>query len=219
MVQSLLKNYVPFEIHKNIIYQSLELFSTERVSGRYRLRFEDMVWKAQWKDNECLFFIAMEFQSSVLSSMPLRVVACSALLLQDLVDAAADIHNLSPVFPIVIYNGKDNWTAPTSLQELRPRMSPMLQQYQIQQKFYIIDVKHIPKEELENKNCVVSDFFRLDRMEYIDNIETFHNDLSRIINNLKDCSSSLYNKFFNAVKTDLLSNHILSDDSNIESLE
>ena len=158
MVQSLLKNYVPFEIHKDIIYQSLELFPTERVSDRYRLRFEDMVWKAQWKDNECLFFIAMEFQSSVLSSMPLRVVAYSALLLQDLVDAVADIHNLPPAFPIVIYNGKDNWTAPTSLQELRPRMSPMLQQYQIQQKFYIIDVKHIPKEELENKNCVVSDF-------------------------------------------------------------
>ena len=59
MVQSLLKNYVPFEIHKDIIYQSLELFPTERVSDRYRLRFEDMVWKAQWKDNECLFFIAM----------------------------------------------------------------------------------------------------------------------------------------------------------------
>ena len=219
IVKSLLEYYVPSEIHRDVVCSSLELFPSERVTDKYRLRFEDMVWKAQWKDSTCFFFIAMEFQSSVSVAMPLRIACYSTLLLQDLVDAGANINNIPPIFPIVVYNGKEKWTAPTSLQELRPRMSPVLQYYQTQQNYFLIDIKHIPEKDIVNNNCIASDFFRLDRMEHLDNIDNFHNIISRIIKNLKGCSDSLYSKFFNAVKTDLLSNHILANDSNIESLE
>lgn len=56
IVKSLLEYYVPCEIHRDIVYSSLELFPSERVTDKYRLHFEDMVWKAQWKDSECFFF-------------------------------------------------------------------------------------------------------------------------------------------------------------------
>ena len=98
-------------------------------------------------------------------------------------------------------------------------MPRMFKDYQTQQKYFLIDLNRFTDKDLEDNDCIVSDFFLIYQMEYIKNYDNFRRVISRTVKNLKNCSKSLYDKFLNAVNTDLKSNHILKEGEDITSLE
>ena len=81
-----------------------------------------MVWQVQLTEDGTSVYLAFEFQSTVDKFMSVRVNTYRSLLFEQLIRQRrlAPDGRLPEVIPIVIYNGKQHWTAPLELGELQP---------------------------------------------------------------------------------------------------
>lgn len=86
--------------------------------------------------------IFLEFQSSVDQNMPLRMLHYSAAFYHPLLKQRTFTtrEGLPLVFPLILYNGERRWTPHTNMLNLRHPAPAMLQRYQPQQAYFLLDV-------------------------------------------------------------------------------
>lgn len=125
--QQLIETFVEEPWIKQLDFTRATLLDKSFVSADYENSEADLLWKVPLRDkNDVIhFYLLLEFQSTVPRLMALRVG-------QYLLSAKSDLqrlHNnatfLPQIFPIVLYNGKDNWTAPARLSELEEQVVEM----------------------------------------------------------------------------------------------
>lgn len=90
-------------------------------------------------------YIMLEFQRKTDKLMVLRIAEYNTLLIRALHKAKLITLDgyVPPIIPIVIFMGEGNWTARTSVQECRPQFSPAMEEYQLQQKYILLQAKRI----------------------------------------------------------------------------
>jgi hypothetical protein len=96
--------------------------------------------------------------------MALRIMVYTGLLYQDLIKSKAvtSKDKLPPVFPLVLYNGKNRWTAARNVADLIEPYPGVLQRYRPSQKYFLLDEGRIKERELEGLNSTVSEIIRLE---------------------------------------------------------
>ena len=134
------KTYRSFFENKEIFLELLQSFVEETWTAKidkeqliedkshYILRdFEeaeaDIVYKAKIEGQEVFFCVLLELQSSVDYSMPIRLFYYTAEIWRKYLkglkkeEVKRKSFKLPAVVPIVLYNGKDEWTATKSFKE------------------------------------------------------------------------------------------------------
>jgi hypothetical protein len=77
----------------------------------------DLVYRVKLKDQEVIFYLLLEMQSTVDFQMPYRLYQYMGEIWRDVLKntdlraAARKDYRLPVIVPIVLYNGADNWTA------------------------------------------------------------------------------------------------------------
>ena len=140
MVRDLLVGFVPHDWVAELDLSTLERWSDSRVSDDLRQRHQDRVWRVRFRGQWLYVLVLLEFQSSVDRSMAVRILAYTALLYQDLLRAGAG--SLPAVFPVVLYNGRDRWTAAEAVSDLLAPVGAMLAPFQPSQRYFVLDVSH-----------------------------------------------------------------------------
>ncbi|WP_462326137.1 Rpn family recombination-promoting nuclease/putative transposase [Desulfoplanes sp.] len=86
-------------------------------------------------------YLLIEFQSTVDPWMAVRVMVYRGLLYQDLIKSkrVQRGENLPPVFPIVLYNGQNLWTAKQEIADLIAPMPPSLARYRPSHAYFLMD--------------------------------------------------------------------------------
>ena len=116
--RQLLETFVRQPWVKDLDFNQCETIDKSFVSDEYKDTESDLIYKVKLKGNDIYIVILLEFQSSVDRFMALRVLAYITDFYLDYVHSQKRIRRLPPVFPIVLYNGKKRWTAPTNLADL-----------------------------------------------------------------------------------------------------
>ena len=136
--QQLVETFVEETWVKQLDFSRATLLDKSFVSAAYENSEADLLWQVplQGTNQFLYFYLLLEFQSTVPRLMALRVG-------QYLLSAKSDlqrIHNqatiLPQIFPIVLYNGKERWTAPSQLSELEEQVVEMGE--------YGIEVSYLP---------------------------------------------------------------------------
>lgn len=71
---------------------------------------------------------------------------------------------LPPVFPVVLYNGSQRWTAKQDVHDMvTPRAPSFLQPYQPHLRYYLIDEGRYSDEDLATRNTVLSGIFGIEK--------------------------------------------------------
>ncbi|CAK0739168.1 DUF4351 domain-containing protein [Azospirillaceae bacterium] len=104
----------------------LDLSTLERVNAKFHAdglerRDGDVIWRVRTLDGEYAYlYIVLEFQSSPDHWMAVRVMVYVGLLYLHLIrEKLVDPNRpLPPVFPVVFYNGKDEWRKARDVGEL-----------------------------------------------------------------------------------------------------
>lgn len=166
MVEDLLQNFLDLEIFKELDLSRIRRENTKFTAPKGQRRRGDIVWEIPIRGGGDLFvLLLLEFQSEIDEWMVLRVAVYTGLLYQQLVDERKlkVKDGLPPVLPIVLYNGEQNWNAPTSLRELirLPADSP-LWKFQPEMRYYTIDEGMFPYEELKGRKSLTALLFRLE---------------------------------------------------------
>lgn len=170
----LFKSQLNKEWAKKISIDDLTLVNKSFVTSDYEETECDIVYNAKISDTEVIFYILLEFQSTVDYRMPLRLLF---YMCEVLIDYSKNANHskrdknlkIPAVVPIVLYNGNEVWNVPNEFRKIIYNES-LFGDGLLNFKYDIIDVNHdFSKEELEKSKNVSSAIFLLDQK--IDAIE------------------------------------------------
>ncbi|MGP9417356.1 Rpn family recombination-promoting nuclease/putative transposase, partial [Halomonas sp. AOP7-E1-9] len=168
-VQQLLEGFAPPEISELMDFSTLKLHSGNYITPLFEEKFEDLVWSVQvnWQGaiQEVYLYLLLEFQSSVDRTMPIRLMHYVACFYDHLLKAKATTpgKGLPPVFPVVLYNGTERWTAKHDVYDMvQPKPPIFLQPYQPHLRYYLIDEGAYTDKELEQRHSPLSGIFGIE---------------------------------------------------------
>lgn len=119
----LFKNISNAEWAKNLKAEDLELSNNTFVTADYSEQEADIIYKANVNGTEVVFYILLEFQSTVDYTMPLRLLQYMCQILNqysaniDYKKYNKDI-KLPAIIPIVLYNGQQVWDVPKQFRKM-----------------------------------------------------------------------------------------------------
>jgi predicted transposase/invertase (TIGR01784 family) len=116
--RQLLETFVAEEWVKDLDFDTCERLDKSFVSEHYKETEGDLIYKIKLREKEVFIIILIEFQSTVEWFMGLRILNYISNFWMDYVHANPQARKLPAVFPILLYNGNEKWTAPTNLANL-----------------------------------------------------------------------------------------------------
>ena len=184
-VQQLIEGFAPPEIAELMDFSTLQNHSGNYITPLFEEKFEDLVWSveitSEGQKQQVYLYLLLEFQSSVDSSMPLRLMHYVACFYDQLLKTkAANLQSgLPPVFPVVLYNGNKRWTAAQDIYELlRPEPPAFLRTYQPHLRYYLIDEGQYTEQDLAKRNSPLSGIFD------IENASTDYQNLQKAVDRI-----------------------------------
>ncbi|MEG3081174.1 Rpn family recombination-promoting nuclease/putative transposase [Halomonas sp. 5021] len=169
-VQQLIEGFAPAEIARLMDFSTLKSHSGSYITPLFEEKIEDVVWSVNvnWQGmaQEVYLYILLEFQSSVDRTMPVRLMhyaACfySELLKQKVITPG---QGLPPVFPVVLYNGSERWSASLDLYDMiMPEPPGLLQVYQPRMRYYLVDEGRYTYEQLGLVQSPLSGVFGIEK--------------------------------------------------------
>jgi len=217
MIEDLLKSFVKEDFVKDIDFSYLKEMKTDFVTKEFKNRATDLLWKTKFKGKDAYIFILIEFQSTVDRFMSLRCLNYITLFYLDLIKKEKKLKKLPVIFPIVLYNGENNWTAPTMIDELIESPIKSLKKYIPKFEYYKICENEIDKNELKKLDNLVSVLFELECSD----IEESSEIIKKIIKILKKdiIPVELQNNFSRWIKAASFLNKINIDISKLDESE
>ncbi len=157
--------FVPDAWLHSLDYSTLERVNASYVTDDLKQRHDDIIWKVKVGGQWVYLYLLIEFQSTVEKYMALRVMVYQGLLYQDLIKSGEVPDNalLPPILPIVLYNGKDRWTAATDLFDLIPPVPGIVEQYKPRAKHLVIDKNAFVDSKLVSEKNLVAAVFHLEQ--------------------------------------------------------
>lgn len=157
----------------------MTLVNRSYITSDYEEKESDIVYKANLKGKEVIFYVLLEFQSSLDYRMPLRLFFYISEILRE--HSKNSDHKpydkdlkIPAVIPIVLYNGKAIWDVPTRFRDIVLN-EELFGDNIIDFKYNLFDVnnKYSKEELIKNKN-ITSAIFLLDQKvepkEFLDRI-------------------------------------------------
>jgi predicted transposase/invertase (TIGR01784 family) len=166
MVEDLIRGFVHEDWVRDLDFSTLEKVPGSYVAPNLMPRESDVVWKLRWKGDRVLYvYLLMEFQSTVDSSMALRMMVYLGLFYQDLLKRGetAPSGKLPPVLPLVLYNGYAPWGAAREVSELIEEVPGGLERYRPRLRYCLLDEMRMADSELESLRNLAAAMFRLEK--------------------------------------------------------
>ena len=155
---------------KDLDISSLELVNAGFVSKEFARRESDLIWKLSVAGTPVFLYLLIEFQSAVDRTMPLRFLRYLTEFYESQVDQLGRTGSLPAVFPLLLYNGDERWTASRSVQEMIHPTIPA--RYIPHLSYYPILINRIPARKLRRIHNAVSAVFYVENASPEDAPET-----------------------------------------------
>jgi len=175
MVEAMLKRYVGRAWAGKVDFSSLELMNSHFVSEEYQQRESDLIWRVRLKGSEehLYVYLLIELQSTVDRFMALRLLVYLLLFYQWLIRQGKLTPGglLPAVFPLVVYNGSQRWSAASELAELIEDV-PELERFVPHFEYLVLDVGRLPGELLEPLDDPATAIFRFEQSQSLEDLES-----------------------------------------------
>jgi len=164
----------------NLTTENLVLINKSYISSDYEEKESDIVYKASIGDKEVIFYVLLEFQSTIDYRMPLRLFFYISEILREYAKNDNQKSNdknikIPAVIPIVLYNGKKEWDVPQRFRDIIDG-NEIFGDSIIDFKYSIFDVnnKYTKEDLIKNKNITSAIFLldqKIDAEEFIERIK------------------------------------------------
>lgn len=164
----LLKTFVKKDWANQVDESDLVRLDRSYVLQDFAEKESDIVYKLKIRDSEVIFYCLLELQSSVDFMMPLRLLLYMTEIWRDILkntekkQTERKEFRLPAIIPMVLYNGRDNWTACRSFKELLNGYE-LFSDSIVDFSYTLFDVNRYSEEELGKVSNLVSAVFLLDQ--------------------------------------------------------
>jgi len=163
----LITRYVDLDFAKKIKLDSIQPVDKSFIADDLARRESDLIYQVDLDGQEIFIYILVEFQSTVDKSIPIRMLLY-ILHLYDLTYRNSKEGKLPAIFPILLYNGSDEWTIPFQVQDLIHHQIP--KKFIPHFTYYPIIENKIPKSKLDKLKGLVSAVFYLEQQNEPDKV-------------------------------------------------
>ncbi len=181
-----LKSFVKKDWVNLIEEENVILIDKEFILEDFKEEEADLVYKVNIDGKDIIFYVLLELQSSVDFRMPIRLLMYMTEIWRDeLKNTEENIkkrkgYRLPAIIPVVLYNGKNNWTAARNFKEVLNGYE-LFEENIIDFRYLLFDINRMDKEELIEIANVVSSVFLLDQDVEVDEIIKRLKTIGRII--------------------------------------
>ncbi|MCT4619087.1 MAG: Rpn family recombination-promoting nuclease/putative transposase [Marinisporobacter sp.] len=163
-----LRSFVNKEWVNLIDVENLILIDKEFILEDFKEEEADIVYKVNIDGNDIIFYILLELQSKVDYRMPIRLLMYMTEIwreelknTEDKVKRRKD-YKLPAIVPIVLYNGKNKWTAARNFKEVLNGYE-LFDENIIDFRYMLFDVNRMKEGELLDIANLISSVFLLDQ--------------------------------------------------------
>jgi len=208
VVRSLLEGFVEPKLLTGVNLDKMERVETTFITKDLDRRISDVIWRIPrpGRKTPVYIFLLLEFQSSPDKMMALRMLTYHCLLYQNLLKEKPKWFkdHLPPVLPLVIYNGKERWSAKTSMRELfSPYERAVILSRQPDFEYYLIDIARL-ELSAEVKSSITALLFALEQAKGAKELQALIPSLITLIHSV---GSSLLDQDLTAWIIELLKAH------------
>lgn len=178
---NLINDFTENEWKKELNADNLTLVNKSYILADYEEVEADIVYQAEIAGQKIIFYVLLEFQSSVDYSMPIRLLMYMIEIWREVLKGISNEEikkkdfKLPAIVPIVAYNGKGAWNVPLSFKE-KINKYELFGDKLLNFEYVLLDVNRYDKEELLAKESISSAIFLLDQKvdynEYISRLVT-----------------------------------------------
>lgn len=156
--QQLIETFITEAWVKELDFSQCETLDKSFITDHYKETESDLIYKLKLRRKTVYIYVLLEFQSKVDRFMVLRVLFYILSFYMDYTANYKRIKKLPAIFPIVLYNGKRKWRAPTKISDLI-ETEPSLGAYTIDFQYLLLNEKAYSKERLLTIRNIVSTLF------------------------------------------------------------
>lgn len=156
--QQLIETFITEAWVKELDFSQCETLDKSFITDHYKETESDLIYKLKLRRKTVYIYVLLEFQSKVDRFMVLRVLFYILSFYMDYTANYKRIKKLPAIFPIVLYNGKRKWSAPTKISDLI-ETEPSLGAYAIDFQYLLLNEKAYSKERLLTIRNIVSTLF------------------------------------------------------------
>lgn len=178
LIKELLESFVHEDFVKDLDFSTLKRLDKSFITDDFKEKESDLIYSISFKGTPVYIFLLMEFQSSVDRFMALRFLRYICEFYQSL--DKGNMEKLPAVFPLLLYNGDDKWTAETRFENLVEKLIPG--QYIPNFEYFKVAENEFSSDVLLQINNVLSAVF------YIENsgIEVLSKEVKKLYTMIKD---------------------------------
>ncbi|MFN8577007.1 MAG: Rpn family recombination-promoting nuclease/putative transposase [Candidatus Sericytochromatia bacterium] len=180
--KQLMQTFVNESWVNDIDYENTKALDKSFISENYKNTEGDLIIETKLNNKDFYVYILLEFQSSVDKFMSLRILNYITNFYMDLLNNNKELKELSPVFPMMLYNGDDKWTAPINISELIQE-NELLGEYKLNFKYFKLAENDFKSEDLLKIKNIVSTLF-LAEVEY--DLELITNEMLNLFEKEED---------------------------------
>jgi predicted transposase/invertase (TIGR01784 family) len=179
LFEQLIEGYIEGEWKAFLDYKKAQRIEKSFVSRGFKRTEADILYRVPFLKNpekSIHLYVLIEHQSSVDHKMALRVYHYLGEIWKYVVKNTAKREydradfRLPPILPIVLYNGKENWTAKTKLREIIEG-SEYFEKYIPNVEYHLVDIPRIGREKLEKLRNSLSAIFLLEKAGSYEELE------------------------------------------------
>lgn len=149
---SFFQNYLPKEIRDRVDWNTLKLSTGDFVTKALKRRRSDIVYEATINGRKTLFYIHLEHQRKQDPEMPFRMLVYTVAIWEQF-RRQYPRKPLPLIYPMVIYQGRSKWTAPTTLHDML-NVPDYIKPYCPQMSFGLMDLTAFSDEEIRGELAV-----------------------------------------------------------------
>lgn len=178
--EDLIKSFVKKSWCKEISKDNLELVNKSFILSDYEEMESDILYKAKIGEQEVMFYILVEMQSTPDYSMPIRIYLYMAEIWREYLknfskkEVKRKDFKIPAIIPIVLYNGEFLWTADRSFRK-KIYKQELFENNIVDFEYILLDVNRYDKEELLSIGNTAAALFLLDQFtepfEFIERIK------------------------------------------------
>lgn len=164
----LLRSFAKKEWANLIKEEDLILVDKSYILSDFEEEESDILYKVNINGEEVIFYVLLEFQSKVDFQMPMRLLFYMTEVWRDVLkntdksEVRRKSFRLPAIVPIVLYNGKNKWTAKTSFREILSGYE-LFEDNILNFNYMLFDINRYSDEELYGISNLVSAVFLLDQ--------------------------------------------------------